>query len=182
MKTKPVSEKKINVVTLGCSKNLVDSEYLMKQLVENKFIIEHNSDKKDARIVIINTCGFINDAKQESIDTILQFAKAKNEGSLDHLFVIGCLAERYKSILQKEISEVDNYFGVNSIDQILKSLGADYKTNLIGERFLTTPKHYAYLKISEGCDRNCSFCSIPIIRGKHISRPEEEIILEAQNL
>jgi ribosomal protein S12 methylthiotransferase len=182
MKTKPFRDKKINIVTLGCSKNLVDSEYLMGQLVENKFTIEHNSDKTDARIVIINTCGFINDAKQESIDTILQYAKAKNEGLIDHLFVMGCLAERYKSALQKEIVEVDSFFGVNSVEQILKYLGVNYKKELIGERFLTTPKHYAYLKISEGCDRNCSFCSIPIIRGKHISRSEEDIIAEAEGL
>lgn len=178
MKTKRIKEK-INIITMGCSKNLVDSEVLMKQFQLNGLTVVHNSDDTDARTVVINTCGFINDAKEESINTILQYARAKENRSIDHLYVMGCLAERYKPALQKEIPNVDNYFGVNDLKQIIKTLGYDFKANLIGERILSTPKHYAYLKISEGCDRTCSFCAIPLIRGKHISKPIDELVREA---
>lgn len=175
-------KEKINIITLGCSKNLVDSEVLMGQLKANNFEISHDSNDEDAGIVVINTCGFIHDAKQESIDTILQYIRAKEEGKLRNVFVMGCLSERYKKDLESEISEVDQYFGVNDLDNILGRLGAETRKDLIGERLLTTPSHYAYIKISEGCDRTCSFCSIPLIRGKHQSRPMEEIFREAENL
>jgi len=176
------SKNKINIITLGCSKNLVDSEVLMGQLQAGKLEVVHDSNDTDARTVVINTCGFIHDAKEESINTILQFIQAKEAGEIDNVFVMGCLSERYKKDLEDEIGEVDQYFGVNDIKEILTKLGVDYRKDLLGERLLTTPKHYAYLKISEGCDRTCSFCSIPLIRGKHISKPIEEILLEAQNL
>ena len=171
---------KINIVTLGCSKNLVDSEKLMGQLNASSGIeVVHDSDDTDAGTVVINTCGFIHDAKEESVETILNFIKAKEAGLIDNVYVMGCLSERYKKDLEKEIREVDRYFGVNDLEEIVRTLGVDYKKELIGERQLTTPKHYAYLKISEGCDRTCSFCSIPLIRGKHKSRPIEELIHEA---
>ena len=171
---------KINIVTLGCSKNLVDSEKLMGQLNASGGIeVVHDSDDTDAGTVVINTCGFIHDAKEESVETILNFIKAKEAGLIDNVYVMGCLSERYKKDLEKEIREVDRYFGVNDLEEIVRTLGVDYKKELIGERQLTTPKHYAYLKISEGCDRTCSFCSIPMIRGKHKSRPIEELIHEA---
>ncbi len=176
------SKNKINIITLGCSKNLVDSEVLMGQLQAGKLEVVHDSNDTDARTVVINTCGFIHDAKEESINTILQFIQAKEAGKIDNVFVMGCLSERYKKDLEDEIGEVDQYFGVNDIKEIVTKLGIDYRKDLLGERLLTTPKHYAYLKISEGCDRTCSFCSIPLIRGKHISKPIEEILLEAQNL
>ncbi len=172
----------MNVVTLGCSKNLVDSEVLMGQLRANQFEVTHESTKQDAAIVIINTCGFIDNAKQESIDTILHYAKKKEEGKIDRLIVTGCLSERYKPDLEKEISNVDAYFGTRDLPLLLKTLGADYKHELIGERLLTTPRHFAYMKISEGCDRPCSFCAIPLMRGKHISRPMEELVTEAKHL
>jgi ribosomal protein S12 methylthiotransferase len=181
MKTKK-NNKTINIVTMGCSKNLVDSEVMMKQFQANGLSVIHNSDSKDARIVIVNTCGFINDAKEESIDTILQFARAKEKGEIDNLFVVGCLSQRYKPDLQKEIPDVDGFFGTNDLKVIVESLGYDYKSNLLGERVISTPNHYAYLKISEGCDRQCSFCAIPLIRGKHQSKPIEEIIHEANFL
>ncbi len=174
---------KINIVTLGCSKNLVDSEKLMGQLNASGGIeVVHDSDDTDAGTVVINTCGFIHDAKEESVETILNFIKAKEAGLIDNVYVMGCLSERYKKDLEKEIREVDRYFGVNDLEEIVRTLGVDYKKELIGERQLTTPKHYAYLKISEGCDRTCSFCSIPMIRGKHKSRPIEELINEAELL
>lgn len=173
--------KKVNIVSLGCSKNLVDSEVLMAQLTANSFQVSFEKEN-DADIVVINTCGFINDAKEESIDTILQHVKAKEEGRIKKLYVMGCLAERYIKDLKKEIPDVDQYFGVNNIKEIISSLGGNYKTDLIGERQLTTPGHYAYLKISEGCNRNCTFCAIPIMRGKHKSKPIDEIIIEAKNL
>lgn len=182
MKTKTLKKNKINVVTLGCSKNIFDSEVLMGQLKANRFEVEHDSNHEDAAIVIINTCGFIDNAKQESIDTILQFAKAKEDGRIEKLIVTGCLSERYKPELQKEISNVDEYFGTRDLPRLLKSLGADYKHELVGERFLTTPQHYAYLKISEGCDRPCSFCAIPIMRGKHLSTPIDELVQQAKAL
>jgi ribosomal protein S12 methylthiotransferase len=176
-----IKKKKINVVTLGCSKNLVDSEVLMAQMVANDFVVSHESNNK-ADIVIINTCGFINDAKQESIDTILQHVKAKENGQIEKLFVMGCLSERYMKDLKTEIPNVDQYFGVNSIREIISEVGGNYKSDLIGERKLTTPSHYAYLKISEGCNRKCTFCAIPSIRGRHTSKPIEEILVEANNL
>lgn len=182
MKTKSLKKNKVNVITLGCSKNIFDSEVLMGQLRANKFDVEHESNAEDSSIVIINTCGFIDNAKQESIDTILQFAQAKKAGRIDKLIVTGCLSERYKPALQKEIPDVDEFFGTHDLPKLLKSLGADYKHELIGERFLTTPQHFAYLKISEGCDRPCSFCAIPLMRGKHVSVPVEDVVKQAQSL
>src|SRR4051812_26869063 len=182
MRTKSLKRNKVNVITLGCSKNIYDSEVLMGQLKANKFDVTHESDTDDAQIVIINTCGFIDNAKQESIDTILQYAQAKEAGKIEKLIVTGCLSERYKPDLEKEIPNVDDYFGTRDLPRLLKSLGADYKHELIGERLLTTPAHYAYLKISEGCDRPCSFCAIPLMRGKHVSIPIEEVINHAKLL
>ncbi len=183
MKTKrKKKEDKVNIITLGCSKNIVDSEVLYSQLKANEFNVEHESKKEDANIIVINTCGFIDNAKQESIDTILRFAEAKQNGEIDRLYVTGCLSQRYKPDLEKEIPDVDEYFGTLHLPQLLKKLGADYKHELIGERLLTTPSHYAYLKISEGCDRPCSFCAIPIMRGKHVSKPFEQIETEVKNL
>ncbi|MBU8893074.1 MAG: 30S ribosomal protein S12 methylthiotransferase RimO, partial [Bacteroidales bacterium] len=179
MKTK--GAKKVNIITLGCSKNLVDSESLMRQLESNGYNVVHDSNKL-SDIVIINTCGFINDAKQESIETILQFEELRNNKKIEKLFVFGCLSERYKSELEKEITVVDKYFGVYNLKELIEEAGGNYKEELVGERVLTTPKHYAYLKISEGCDRTCSFCAIPLIKGKHRSRPIEELIHEAEFL
>jgi ribosomal protein S12 methylthiotransferase len=182
MKTKSVKKQKVNIVTLGCSKNIVDSEVLYSQLKANYIDVEHESANDDADIVVINTCGFIDNAKQESVDTILRYIDAKKEGLVSKVYVTGCLSQRYKSDLQKEIPEVDEYFGTMHLPQLLAVLGADYKHELIGERSLTTPKHYAYLKISEGCDRPCSFCAIPIMRGGHLSKPIEELVTETKNL
>lgn len=182
MKTKTLKKDKINIITLGCSKNTVDSEVMYSQLRANNFEVTHEAENDDANIVIINTCGFIDNAKQESIETILRYAEAKQEGQLDKLYVTGCLSQRYKPDLEKEISNVDEYFGTTHLPQLLKTLGADYKHELIGERLLTTPQHYAYLKISEGCDRPCSFCAIPIMRGKHISKSFEQIETEIKGL
>ena len=182
MKTKTLKKNKVNVVTLGCSKNIYDSEVLMAQLKANNFDVEHESMQDDASVVIINTCGFIDNAKQESIDTILRFAEAKKEGLVDKVYVTGCLSERYKDDLEKEIPEVDAYFGTRDLPRLLKTLKADYKHELVGERLLTTPSHYAYFKIAEGCDRPCSFCAIPIMRGKHLSTPIEDLILQAKSL
>ncbi len=170
------------MVTLGCSKNIVDSEILMGQLKANNFEVEHESKRDDASIVIINTCGFIDNAKQESIDTILRYADAKTAGMVDKLYVTGCLSERYKPELEKEIPNVDAYFGTRDLPKLLKTLKADYKKELVGERLLTTPQHFAYFKISEGCDRPCSFCAIPLMRGNHISTPIEELVKQAKNL
>jgi len=175
------SKKKINIVSLGCSKNLVDSEVLMGQLKANDFKVNFESDE-EADVVVINTCGFINDAKEESIDIILQYINAKEQGLIDNVYVMGCLSERYIKELETEIPDVDKYFGVNDINKVVTQLGGDYKKELIGERQLTTPKQYAYLKISEGCDRRCTFCAIPSIRGKHKSKPKEEIISETRRL
>jgi len=169
--------KKINVITLGCSKNLIDSEVLMRQL-QDDYIITHDA-AEDSDIIVVNTCGFINDAKEESIDTILSAVEAKKAGNVQKVYVTGCLSERYKKELSGEISQVDGFFGVNELPGVLNALDVDYKKELVGERLLTTPKHYAYLKISEGCDRTCSFCAIPLIRGKHISKSIEEIVKEA---
>jgi ribosomal protein S12 methylthiotransferase len=182
MKTKTLKKNKVNVVTLGCSKNIYDSEVLMAQLKANHFDVEHESMQDDASVVIINTCGFIDNAKQESIDTILRYAEAKKEGLVDKVYVTGCLSERYKEDLEKEIPEVDAYFGTRDLPRLLKTLKADYKHELVGERLLTTPSHYAYFKIAEGCDRPCSFCAIPIMRGKHLSTPIEALILQAKSL
>ncbi|MEO5976756.1 MAG: 30S ribosomal protein S12 methylthiotransferase RimO [Chryseolinea sp.] len=182
MKTKGNKKTKVNIVTLGCSKNLVDSEVLLTQLRGNGIDAVHESDKDDANVVVINTCGFIDNAKQESIDTILRYVDAKEEGIVDKVYVTGCLSQRYKDDLEKEIPEVDAWFGTRDLSRILKVFKANYKQELVGERILTNPSHYAYLKISEGCDRPCSFCAIPLMRGKHISRPMEELVLEARNL
>ncbi|MBN4085527.1 30S ribosomal protein S12 methylthiotransferase RimO, partial [Flavobacteriaceae bacterium AH-315-B10] len=179
MRTKSLKKNKINVVTLGCSKNVYDSEVLMGQLKANGKEVVH---EEEGNIVVINTCGFINNAKEESVNTILEYVKKKEEGEVDKVFVTGCLSERYKPDLQKEIPDVDQYFGTTELLGLLKVLGADYKHELIGERLTTTPKNYAYLKIAEGCDRPCSFCAIPIMRGKHRSTPIEEIIVEAEKL
>ena len=178
MRSKTNRPNKINVVTLGCSKNLVDSEVLMGQLRANNMDVVHEKDL-DANIIVINTCGFIDNAKQESIDTILHYAREKEKGNIDKLIVTGCLSERYKPDLEKERTNVDAYFGTRDLPRLLKTLGADYKQELIGERLLTTPVHYAYMKISEGCDRPCSFCAIPLMRGKHVSKPMEELVKEA---
>jgi ribosomal protein S12 methylthiotransferase len=182
LKTKSLKKNKVNVVTLGCSKNLVDSEVLMGQLRANAFQVTHESEEDDAQIIIINTCGFIDNAKQESIDTIVRYAKAKQEGMVDKVYVTGCLSERYKPELEKEIPEVDGYFGTRDLPRLLKTLKADYKKELVGERLLTTPRHFAYLKIAEGCDRPCAFCAIPLMRGAHVSRPIEELVTEAESL
>lgn len=178
-KTRRRPKTSINVITLGCPKNLVDSEVLLKQLDANDFSVSHDSPSLKHDIVIINTCGFINDAKQESIDTILEIAEAKRSGLVKKIIVSGCLSARYHEQLGKEIPEVDAFFGVNQLKQISEFLNAGYKKNLLGERLRTTPKHYAYLKIAEGCDRKCSFCAIPFIRGKHVSKPMENIVYEA---
>ena len=182
MKTKSHTKDKYNVITLGCSKNLVDSEVLVSQLKYNDFDVEHQSEKKDANIIIVNTCGFIDRAKEESINTILSYAKQKEKGKIEKLYVTGCLSQRYKDDLEVEIPQVDAYFGTLELPQLLKKLNADYKHELIGERYLTTPQHYAYLKISEGCNRTCTFCAIPLMRGKHVSRSIEDVVAEAKNL
>lgn len=182
MKTKGNRKSKVNIVTLGCSKNLVDSEVLLTQLRGNGIDAVHESKTDDAKVVVINTCGFIDNAKQESIDTILRYVDAKEEGIVDKVYVTGCLSQRYKDDLEKEIPNVDAWFGTRDLSRMLKVFNANYKQELIGERILTNPSHYAYLKISEGCDRPCSFCAIPLMRGGHISRPMEELVLEAKNL
>lgn len=182
MKTKGNKSTRINVVTLGCSKNQVDSEVLLAQLKGNGLEAVHESKEDDADVVVINTCGFIDNAKQESIDTILRYVDAKEEGIVDKVYVTGCLSQRYKDDLQKEIPQVDAWFGTRDLSRLLKVLKADYKHELVGERILTNPAHYAYLKISEGCDRPCSFCAIPIMRGGHVSRPMEALVAEAKHL
>lgn len=182
MKTKVAPKSSINIITLGCSKNLVDSEVLYTQLKGNGLEVTHEAKKDKANIIVINTCGFIDNAKQESIDTILRYADAKEAGKIDKLYVTGCLSHRYKDDLEKEIPAVDSFFGTNELPRLLKALKADYKKELVGERLLTTPAHYAYLKIAEGCDRPCSFCAIPLMRGGHISRPIDELITETKSL
>ena len=182
MKTKVSLKPSINIVTLGCSKNLVDSEVLFTQLKGNGLEVTHEAKKDTANIVVVNTCGFIDNAKQESIDTILRYADAKEAGKIDKLYVTGCLSHRYKDDLEREIPMVDSFFGTNELPRLLKALKADYKHELVGERLLTTPAHYAYLKIAEGCDRPCSFCAIPIMRGGHVSRPMDELVKEASSL
>lgn len=182
MKTKTLKADKVNVITLGCSKNLVDSENMITQLRGNDFEVVHDSNDEDANIIIVNTCGFIDLAKEESVNTILQYADIKKEGGIDKLYVTGCLSERYKQDLEKEIPEVDAYFGTLELPGLLAKFNADYKHELIGERITTTPQHYAYLKISEGCNRTCSFCAIPLMRGKHVSKPIEALVEETRNL
>jgi ribosomal protein S12 methylthiotransferase len=177
-----MKKKKINIVTLGCSKNLVDSEKLMAQIEGHGYSIIHDSEDFSAGTVIINTCGFINDAKEESIDTILRFVKAREGREIDNLYVMGCLSERYMDALKHEIPEVTRYFGVHNMSDILREIGLSYNSDISVQRMLTTPPHYAYLKVSEGCDRSCSFCAIPAIRGKCISRPVEDVIQEARLL
>jgi ribosomal protein S12 methylthiotransferase len=179
MRTKTLKKNKINVITLGCSKNVYDSEVLMGQLKASGKDVVHEGE---GNVVVINTCGFINNAKEESVNTILDYMQKKEDGEVDKVFVTGCLSERYKPDLQKEIPNVDQYFGTTELPQLLKALGADYKHELIGERLTTTPKNYAYLKIAEGCDRPCSFCAIPLMRGKHKSTPIENLVIEAEKL
>ncbi|AUC75729.1 MULTISPECIES: 30S ribosomal protein S12 methylthiotransferase RimO [Flavobacteriaceae] len=179
MRTKSLKKNKINVITLGCSKNVYDSEVLMGQLKANGKEVVH---EEEGNVVVINTCGFINNAKEESVNTILEYMQKKEDGEVDKVFVTGCLSERYKPELQKDIPNVDQYFGTTELPGLLKALGADYKHELIGERLTTTPKNYAYLKIAEGCDRPCSFCAIPIMRGKHKSTPIENLVIEAEKL
>lgn len=173
---------KINIVTLGCSKNIFDSEQLATQLKNSSLEVVFDSNDSDAKTIVINTCGFIKDAKEESIETILNYAKAKDAKEIDNLYVIGCLSERYKDDLKTELPEVDQFFGVNDLQSIVSQLNIDYKEELLGERMISTPKHFAYLKISEGCDRGCAFCAIPIIRGKHQSTPFEQLVSQAKNL
>lgn len=182
MKTKTTIRPKVNVITLGCSKNLVDSENLITQLRANQFDVAHESDKDDAQVVIVNTCGFIENAKQESIDTIFRYIDAKQEGLVNKLYVTGCLSHRYKDELELEMPEVDAFFGTMELPRMLKTLGADYKHELLGERIITTPSHTAFMKISEGCNRPCSFCAIPLMRGKHVSKSIEDLQREASNL
>ncbi|SHH35374.1 30S ribosomal protein S12 methylthiotransferase RimO [Winogradskyella jejuensis] len=179
MRTKTLKKNRINVVTLGCSKNVYDSEVLMGQLKASGKDIVH---EQEGNVVVINTCGFINNAKEESVNTILHYMQKKEDGDVDKVFVTGCLSERYKPDLEKEIPNVDQYFGTTELPGLLKALGADYKHELIGERLTTTPKNYAYLKIAEGCDRPCSFCAIPLMRGKHKSTPIEDLVTEAEKL
>jgi len=182
MKTKTLKKDKVNIITLGCSKNMVDSEVLSGQLIANDIDVVHENAKKDHNIVIVNTCGFIEKAKEESIDTILQQVELKKKGKLDKVYVTGCLSERYKNNLEEEIPEVDAYFGTMELPNILKTFEADYKNDLVGERLLYTPQHYAYMKISEGCNRTCAFCAIPLMRGAHVSRPVESLVDEAKRL
>ena len=182
MKSRTLRKDKVNIITLGCSKNMVDSEVLSGHLHANHFDVVHESAKKDCNIVIVNTCGFIDKAKQESIETILGQVELKKRGRVDKLYVTGCLSERYKQNLEEEIPEVDAFFGTMEMPQILKRFNIDYKAELVGERLLSTPSHYAYLKISEGCNRTCSFCAIPLMRGQHISKPIEQLIAEAEGL
>src|SRR6476660_6415286 len=182
MKTKKLHKDKVNIITLGCSKNMVDSEVLSGQLIANEIDVVHENSKRDHNIVIVNTCGFIEKAKEESVNTILEQVELKRRGKLDKVYVTGCLSERYKNNLEAEIPEVDAYFGTMELPLILKQFEADYKTELLGELLLATPSHYAYMKISEGCNRTCAFCAIPIMRGGHVSRPIEELVNEATKL
>jgi ribosomal protein S12 methylthiotransferase len=182
MKTKTLKSDKVNVITLGCSKNLVDSEDIITQLRGNDYNVVHDSDEDDANIIIVNTCGFIDLAKEESVNTILQYADLKREKEIDRLYVTGCLSQRYKDDLEVEIPEVDAFFGTLELPGLLEKFNADFKHDLIGERDITTPQHYAYLKISEGCNRTCSFCAIPLMRGNHVSRPIEQLVKQAEHL
>jgi ribosomal protein S12 methylthiotransferase len=181
LRTKTIHPKKVKIITLGCSKNIVDSEVLKSQLEANQFLVQHDTERP-APVVVINTCGFIDLAKEESINTILEYADEKKEGRLEKLYVTGCLSQRYKDDLEKEIPEVDAYFGTMELPALLATMGATYKDELLGERSIVTPAHYAYLKISEGCNRTCSFCAIPLMRGNHISRTMESLVHEATHL
>lgn len=182
MKTRTLKKDKVNIITLGCSKNMVDSEVLSGQLSANGINVKHESEKEDHNIVVVNTCGFIDKAKEESINTILEQVELKQDGRLDKVYVTGCLSERYRGDLSSEIPEVDAWFGTMELPLMLKKFDADYKQELVGERLLSTPQHYAYLKISEGCNRTCAFCAIPLMRGGHISKPIEEVVAEAKGL
>ncbi|NDB53845.1 MAG: radical SAM protein, partial [Chitinophagaceae bacterium] len=182
MRTKALHPKKVNIITLGCSKNMVDSEVLSGQLRANEIEVVHENTKLDHQIVVVNTCGFIDKAKEESVNTILEQVELKKKGKLEKVYVTGCLSERYKQNLETEIPEVDAYFGTMELPQLLKKLEASYQSELIGERLLATPSHYAYLKISEGCNRTCSFCAIPLMRGGHVSRTMESLVAEAELL
>ena len=182
MRTKSLKKNKINVITLGCSKNVYDSEVLMGQLKANGKEVTHEAVNDEGNIIVINTCGFIDNAKEESVNMIVEYAEKKKQGLVDKVFVTGCLSERYRPDLEKEIPNVDQFFGTTELPLLLKALGADYKHELIGERLTTTPKNYAYLKIAEGCDRPCSFCAIPLMRGKHVSTPIENLVIEAEKL
>jgi ribosomal protein S12 methylthiotransferase len=182
MKTRSLKQDKVNIITLGCSKNMVDSEVLSGQLAASDINVVHENAKLDHNIVIVNTCGFIDKAKEESVNTILDQVELKRKGKLDKVYVTGCLSERYKNNLEQEIPEVDAYFGTMELPLILKQFQVDYKAELVGERLLATPQHYAYLKISEGCNRTCSFCAIPLMRGQHVSRPMEQLVKEAEGL
>jgi ribosomal protein S12 methylthiotransferase len=182
MKTKSIRRDKVNIITLGCSKNMVDSEVLSGQLRANGIGVSHESTKMGSNIVVVNTCGFIDKAREESINTILEQVALKKEGSLDKVYVTGCLSQRYRDDLEIEIPEVDAWYGTMEMPLLLKKLNADYKAELLGERLLSTPQHYAYLKISEGCNRTCSFCAIPLMRGMHVSKPMEDLVKEAENL
>ena len=182
MRTKYSKQNKVNVITLGCSKNIYDSEVLMGQLSLSNIPVTHENEESNSNIVVVNTCGFIDNAKEESVNTILEQVVRKERGLIDKLYVTGCLSERYKDDLKKNISNVDDYFGTTDLPRLLKVLGADYKYELLGERLISTPKHYSYLKISEGCDRPCSFCAIPLMRGKHKSVPIQKLVDEAKYL
>src|SRR6476661_8451083 len=182
MKARTLKRDKVNIITLGCSKNLVDSEVLSGQLKANEIDVVHENSKLDHNIVVVNTCGFIDKAKEESINTILDQVELKKKGRLDKVYVTGCLSERYRNDLEKEIPEVDAWFGTLELPLILKQFDADYRKELLGERMLSTPKHYAYLKISEGCNRTCAFCAIPLMRGAHVSRSMDDLAREAETL
>lgn len=181
VKTRTIKKDKVNIITLGCSKNMVDSEVLSGQLSANGINVLHENQKLDHNIVVVNTCGFIDKAKEESINTIMEQVALKQAGKLDKVYVTGCLSQRYRDDLTDEVPEVDAWFGTMELPLILKQFNADYKTELVGERLLATPKHYAYLKISEGCNRTCSFCAIPLMRGGHVSKTIEEVVAEAKN-
>src|SRR4249919_2053701 len=182
MKARTLKQDKVNIITLGCSKNLVDSEVLSGQLQANDINVVHENAKLDHNIVVVNTCGFIDKAKEESVNTILAQVDLKKRGKLDKVYVTGCLSERYRNDLEAEIPEVDSWFGTLELPLILREFNADYKSELLGERLLSTPKHYAYLKISEGCNRTCAFCAIPLMRGTHVSRPMDDLVREAETL
>src|SRR3984893_2977620 len=182
MKTKTIQRDKVNIITLGCSKNMVDSEVLSGQLRANGIDVAHESAKRGSNIVVVNTCGFIDKAREESVNTILEQVALKKEGNLDKVYVTGCLSQRYRDDLEKEIPEVDAWYGTMELPLLLRQFEADYKAELLGERLLATPKHYAYLKISEGCNRTCAFCAIPLMRGQHISKSIEELVKEAEGL
>jgi ribosomal protein S12 methylthiotransferase len=182
MKARTLKKDKVNIITLGCSKNMVDSEVLSGQLIANAIDVVHESGKKDHNIVIVNTCGFIDKAKEESINTILDQVHLKQKGKLDKVYVTGCLSQRYRDDLEQNIPEVDAWFGTMELPLILKKFEADYKSELLGERLLATPQHYAYLKIAEGCNRTCAFCAIPLMRGQHVSRSIEDLVKEAEQL